>query len=402
VQPTPAIRTDGVVIVEPRLGVLWWSAGIESVLASEGVAWRRGMPCCEALGCARNTSEDEPRCLTRLALAKPEGLDPRPWRGGPGPTPTTGSLHARPVRTDGTYVVVFELRDLVTVQAPVQTSMALALAAVEVTALGRLSVRVRGEPLDGDWQHRRPGEVFRYLLASRTAPAPSEAIASALWPDRGPSAVANVRYCVFKLRQQLGGRGDPGGSPIIHGAAGYRLDPRRLKLDVDLFERQATTGLAAHRRGEREAAETPLTQALSLYRGDFLAEDPYVDWAFNEREYLRSLAGRTLAATAEIALADGRLEVAADRLQRLARLEPFDSRVHQMLIEVCLRRGRRTEAVRHYSALRTRLQRAFGEQPDFDLARLAARITGDGAATGALANAGSPGAGDAPLTSMGP
>ena len=45
-----------------------------------------------------------------------------------------------------------------------------------------------------------------------------------------------------------------------------------------------------------------------------------------------------------------------------------------MLIEVCLRRGRRTEALRHYHALRARLHRAFGEQPDFDLTSLAAGL----------------------------
>ena len=43
-----------------------------------------------------------------------------------------------------------------------------------------------------------------------------------------------------------------------------------------------------------------------------------------------------------------------------------------MLIEVCLRRGRRTEALRHYHALRARLHRAFGELPDFELTSVAA------------------------------
>jgi hypothetical protein len=45
-----------------------------------------------------------------------------------------------------------------------------------------------------------------------------------------------------------------------------------------------------------------------------------------------------------------------------------------MLIEVCLRRGRRTEALRHYHALRARLYRAFGEQPDFELTSVAAGL----------------------------
>ena len=106
-----------------------------------------------------------------------------------------------------------------------------------------------------------------------------------------------------------------------------------------------------------------LDEALRLYRGEFLADDPYADWAFSEREYLRALAGKDLAAMAQMALAGGRFVGATEHLLRLSQLEPFDSHVHQMLIEVCLRRGRRTEALRHYDALRARLHRAFGELP---------------------------------------
>jgi DNA-binding SARP family transcriptional activator len=245
-----------------------------------------------------------------------------------------------------------------------------------VTALGRLSVEVAGRSRDGDWLQQRPGQVFRFLLAARAAPQRSEAIAAALWPDRGPSAVANVRYCVFKLREQLGDSPDPNGSLVAREAAGYRLDPRRLKLDVDVFQRKAAAGIAAARRGEHDCGESLLEEALALYRGDFLADDPYADWAFTEREYLRGLAGKGLAALAQIAVGSGRLVAAADHLHRLAQLEPFDSHVHQMLIEVCLRRGRRTEALRHYHALQARLQRAFGEQPDFDLMQVVAALGG--------------------------
>jgi DNA-binding SARP family transcriptional activator len=250
-----------------------------------------------------------------------------------------------------------------------------------VAALGRLSVSVGGTSRDGDWLQQRPGQVFRYLLASRSGAQRSEAIASALWPERGPAAVANVRYCIFKLREHLAERRDPGDSLVVRDAAGYRIDLRRVALDVDDFQSRFTAGIAAHRRGEAAAAETVLSEALSLYRGEFLADDPYADWAFSEREYLRSLAGKGLAALAQIALSSGRLVAAAERLQRLAELEPFDSHVHQMLIEVCLRRGRRTEAFRHYHALRARLHRAFGEQPDFELTSLAASLSGRTAET---------------------
>jgi DNA-binding SARP family transcriptional activator len=355
---------DGVILVDIGGRVVWWSAAIESTVERAGLPWARGMRCCEMLGC----SDDAAGCLTAQTLAATEGLESRPWRRAIDDQVLEGTVSARTIRTGAQDMVAFELRfrSFATGAEPEPRD-------VGVAALGRLSVSVDGQSRDGDWLQQRPGQVFRYLLASRASAQRSEAIASALWPERGPSAVANVRYCIFKLREQLGERGDPADSLVARDAAGYRIDLRRVELDVDIFQAKSIAGLSAHRRGEAAQAEALVGQALALYRGEFLADDPYADWAFSEREYLRSLAGKDLAAMAQIAIAAGRLVGATEHLLRLSQLEPFDSHVHQMLIEVCLRRGRRTEALRHYDALRARLHRAFGELPDFELAGLVCR-----------------------------
>jgi DNA-binding SARP family transcriptional activator len=340
---------------------------MDAGLERAGLRWTRGMRCCDALGCAVNAGEAQ-SCLTAQALAAPDGLAARPWSAAADRGGLAGTLTARTIQSGAEEMVAFELQ--------LDDSAGRAEAApehdVKVAALGRLSVSVQGSSRDGDWLQQRPGQVFRYLLASREGAQRSEAIANALWPERGPSAVANVRYCIFKLREQLGERGDTTSSLIARDAAGYRIDLGRVELDVDIFQAKSAAGIAAHRRGDSELAEATLAEALALYRGEFLADDPYADWAFSEREYLRSMAGKGLAAMAQISLAGGRLVSATEHLLRLAQLEPFDSHVHQMLIEVCLRRGRRTEALRHYHALRARLHRAFGELPDFELTSVAA------------------------------
>jgi DNA-binding SARP family transcriptional activator len=344
------------VLVDARDAVLWWSAGVDAALQRVGRRWLPGMSSREALG--RNA----PRS------GAVNGDDPELWQSGEGDERLDMAIRRRTIRSGPDGLTALEVRFL----TPAAASEASARD-VQVSALGRLSVSVAGASRDGDWLQQRPGQVFRYLLASRSGAQRSEAIASALWPERGPSAVANVRYCIFKLREHLAEPGAPSESLVVRDAAGYRIDVRRLALDVDAFQAKYAAGVAAQRRGESTEAEALLGDAIGVYRGEFLADDPYADWAFSEREYLRSLAGKALAALAQIALANGRLVAAAEHLQRLAELEPFDSHVHQMLIEVCLRRGRRTEALRHYHALRARLHRAFGEQPDFEMTSVAAR-----------------------------
>jgi DNA-binding SARP family transcriptional activator len=51
-------------------------------------------------------------------------------------------------------------------------------------------------------------------------------------------------------------------------------------------------------------------------------------------------------------------------------MEPLDSDVQRTLIEVCLRRGRRSEAIRRYGVLRQRMLRSFGQEPDFELSEI--------------------------------
>jgi DNA-binding SARP family transcriptional activator len=355
-------RRVGVVLADGRGLIVWWSTAMNAALERAGLRWTRGMRCCDVLGCGADTGG----CLTEQALAAADGIGPRQWSAAEAGDALDGSITARTLRSGAERMVAFELHFRNAVREPRPERDA------TIAALGRLSVSVGGRSRDGDWLQQRPGQVFRYLLASRESAQRSEAIASALWPDRGPSAVANVRYCIFKLREQLAEHGDPADSLVARDAAGYRIDLRRVELDVDVFQAKSAAGIAAHRAGDTARAEETLGEALELYRGEFLADDPYADWAFSEREYLRSLAGKGLAAMAQMALAAGRLVRATDHLLRLAQLEPFDSHVHQMLIEVCLRRGRRTEALRHYHALRARLHRAFGELPDFELTSVAA------------------------------
>jgi DNA-binding SARP family transcriptional activator len=360
-------------IADTKGTVLWASGGLRKRLAEAGLPFAERDPCCASLACAANTGSGGERCLTRLALADGSGLSPRRWRSPD--ADVEAALSAMVVPAASGAIVVFDLGFL---DVDVGNVMSRPVADVEVRALGPLSVRIDDRPRDGDWLQQRAGQTFRYLLASRSGAARSEAIANALWPDRGPAAIANVRYCVYKVREQLDAGNRPAQSVILRSAGGYRLDPQRLIVDVDIFQAKVAKGLAAQRAQRLDDAEALLAEALELYRGDFLADDPYADWAFTEREYLRSLASKALAARARIAVTHHRLETASACLLRLTQLEPFDSQAHQLLIQVCLRRGRRTEAVRHYNALRMRLARAFGEKPDFDLARAAADITSIG------------------------
>jgi DNA-binding SARP family transcriptional activator len=246
-----------------------------------------------------------------------------------------------------------------------------------IYALGPLRVEGPGGPLRGDWVEQRPGELLRFLVCERRQIVPADAIGEALWPHAGSAAPNTVRHFVHALRDRL----EPGRcrraprSAVVCRRGGYGLDPEHVWVDADEFERQAALGGAALERGRLSRARVHLEGALALYAGDFLADEPYAEWAMWERERLRAIACDALRSLVRVGAESP--ERKAQHLERLAALEPFDDDVHRELISAWLGMGRWSRAARHYESFRARLLREFGAAPQFELRQLARALTSD-------------------------
>jgi DNA-binding SARP family transcriptional activator len=238
-------------------------------------------------------------------------------------------------------------------------------------ALGDLRVEGASGSLGGAWLDQRPGQLLRFLVCRRGRITPADAIAEAIWPHVGSSAPNTVRYFVHALRDRLEPeRARQAPSAFVEcRRGGYALRRESVWIDADAFEHAARQGLAAL-GADRANARHHLERAAALYRDDFLADEPYADWAFAERERLRALAHGVLQALAE--LHGDQPAATAGYLERLAELEPFDDDVQRQLIAAWLRLGRKSRAARHYDSFRVRLLREFGERPGFELSQLAA------------------------------
>lgn len=243
-------------------------------------------------------------------------------------------------------------------------------AELRISCLGRMEVEGKGGSIGGSWLEQRPGQLLKYLLCHRREVVTSDQAAEAIWPEAGLEEGQNrLRYNIHALREKLE-PDRPHRSPsrfVVACRGGYMFDTSHVWIDVDEFEREARAGLAACRQSQRKQAAQSLTNALRLYRGDFLVDDRYEEWALEEQERLRGLAAGVLRSQARIDIELGCLEAAGQHTRRLADLEPFDNDVQQLLIEICLRRGRRSEAHRRYAHFKRRMGDVFGCEPDFEL-----------------------------------
>lgn len=204
-----------------------------------------------------------------------------------------------------------------------------------------------------EWQSRKARELLKMLVSRRGVPATREMLGQTLWPgatrvqwtNRLSVALSTIRAVLDPYRMRE--------ADHFISTGKYAVTVTNLAVDVDTFLADADHALSLHRCGAPSI--DALEAAAASYHGDFLAEDPYADWAVSLREeaklaYLRLV--RTLALSAATA-ADHDRAVVCWRLA-LSR-DAYDEQAHRGLITSLTAGGRHGEATRHYVVYANRM-----------------------------------------------
>jgi DNA-binding SARP family transcriptional activator len=332
----------------------------------------RDLTCCELLGCRRPDTVLEAACLAELAFGRETALpevrvDICTPLGQQAMWVTAAAIGGASSR------VVLQLRPGIADDRRRQAGRHdVTFAGLRIRTLGRTVVESAAGPLTGAWLDQRTGQLLKYLVAERRRAVAIDEIGESIWPGAEYGIGASVRYYIHALRRKLEPeRASRQPSAFIAAGSGtYRLDVGQVEVDADQFETHMTAGLAAVESAP-QAGAAEIERGLAIYRGDFLADLPYAEWATPERHHLHDLACVGLRRVADIRLQEGLLDGACRSLERLATLQPFDEDVHRRLMEIDIAQGRRSVAVRRYAALRSRIRRTFGHDPDFTPADLA-------------------------------
>jgi DNA-binding SARP family transcriptional activator len=341
-------------------------------LLGDAVPLRVGTPLgCAILGCRAPGTRLEGVCVHELALSHDGPLPPLRIDLPPGAQLDVASVTLVALPDD--QLVVTELRREIGHLARERPGFPSWSAdpQLRLFVLGRTCVVNGDEVLDGRWINNRSGQILKLLVAERHRSVFCDEIISLLWPPNSSPDTRGVRYFVHELRDQLepGGAVQPPSSFVLATRGGYALQRRHVWIDADAFEALVTEGCAAAGHDD-DAAQSLIREGVELYRGDFLADEPYAEWALHERDRLRDLVANALRTLAEIETRRDDLPAATATLIRLSELEPFDIDVHRELFSLLLRRGRRSETLRRYETLRRRMLSTFDEPLNFSLSQL--------------------------------
>src|SRR5256886_2674466 len=253
---------------------------------------------------------------------------------------------------------------------------------LRIFALGQFRIeRLQGNEwcavINRTWRRRRARALLGCLLSNPGRRVGREQAMEALWPNLDMETAANrLNGAVHELRQIL--------EPELARPAASRM----LRLERDVLELAGRTSIwvdadafesllneansievresketALYQGSRAEQVEQLLEEAAALYRGDYLLEELYSEWAIPRREALRRSWIGLLLKLAELREARGALTSAMEPLNQLLATDPTDETAVQRLMLLLTGLDRRGEALNTYRRLDARLQRNYDSEP---------------------------------------
>lgn len=236
---------------------------------------------------------------------------------------------------------------------------------LDIETFGAFRVKRAGETLTpATFKRRQAYQLLKVLVTRWGRPVQAGELCEALWPGEGESerVLARLHVTLNALRQVLEPEGAQRGQVIVRDGAAYRFAPSLpCRLDAADFEALVQQGDA----GSGEDALARYAQALKLYRGDYLEDDPYAEGFALERDYLRELAVHALFRTAELHEAAGRSQDALTAYARILTIDPLHFEAHEALIAFLVAHDRLDDAQQRWE----RYARAYGGVPPFPAPR---------------------------------
>ncbi|MFQ5794806.1 MAG: BTAD domain-containing putative transcriptional regulator [Candidatus Bipolaricaulia bacterium] len=221
--------------------------------------------------------------------------------------------------------------------------------------------------LPEDWRGYKPQAFFKILLTDPGRTFTHDQLIDWLWPDTDPDkAQKNLRPLVSRVRRILEPelkRGTRSHYILTH-PSGYRFNAQAdCVIDSEIFKGHLQQARQLESQTQFEQAIQAYQQAVTLYQGEFLAEDRYEDWAIPHTERWQGIYLDTLSRLAECHARLGQYRRAIARCSQILEIEPYREPTYRQLMLYHYLNGDPDQAIRTYERFHTLLNQELGAGP---------------------------------------
>jgi DNA-binding SARP family transcriptional activator len=245
---------------------------------------------------------------------------------------------------------------------------------VDAHLLGPTRLALGERVIPGEaWSRRSARSLLLLLLVTPDHRLTRDQVIERLWPDIPlQSADQALRKAVHLLRRVLEPRLKSGRNSayLSVGVDNIALRCDLVRVDRDTFETLLLRGESASLPERR----TLLRQALSLYQGDLLRDEPYAEWAESPRRYLRHLRRRAVLDLAALDADAGEPVQSLSVLQQLFQEDETGEVVLRALMRGLADTGMSDDAIHWYRSGVSGLRGELGVEPESETEELIDRV----------------------------
>jgi len=239
---------------------------------------------------------------------------------------------------------------------------------LKIKTLGSFGVLRRGVLMDANgWKGTQSKLLLKAVLARGSRGVPIEVLMDDLWPQSSINVVAKTfKSALRRLRISLEPDMDKRfrSSYLALKSNCLYLDMEMCEVDIEKFQALLREGEKKEKEDDIKGALSCYEQAVILYEGDFLSEEPYAEWAQPKRQELREKFLGLLLKMAQIYEDRGSQTKAARFYERSIQTDPVLEVGYQRLMTLYAHMGRRSEALKLYETCKKSLQAALEVEPD--------------------------------------
>jgi DNA-binding SARP family transcriptional activator len=194
---------------------------------------------------------------------------------------------------------------------------------------------------------------------------PREVLLQTIWPDRESSLAGQALNSLVHSLKTLLHEALRGAEPVIPRDGQYRLNEAAgFAVDVAQFRALVDEGERLHLQGQDADAMVIFQRAAHLYGGDLSLAAGTSGRVALERERLRATFRRVLIRLADEAFARDAFEASLEHALALLAHDPCREDAHRLVMRCHVRLGERSQAMRHYEAVRQILRAELDAEPE--------------------------------------
>ena len=237
-----------------------------------------------------------------------------------------------------------------------------------IETLGGFQVFRGDSPMpEKEWDRNQPKKLLKAIVSYDSPRIPKEILLEILWPEENPATAGkNLKTTLQRLRKSL--------EPLLHKKFGSSyvhlhdnfvfLDPELVNVDVVQFLSHLQKGEEKENKGDGKGALSSYTEAMEIYKGDFLPEETHASWADLKREELKEKYIKFLNHMAELYEKQGASNKAIAWYKRAIQADPLLEEGYRSLMTLYSGKGMLNEALKTYEACKKALEGRLNSEPD--------------------------------------